>query len=132
VWYGSKYGVDWRLLSAQVAAESGYNPDAESPVGAKGLAQFMDPTWKDFEEFIGGSRDPFNPEHSIEAQAWYMDKLGQIFDTDYSLMLAAYNWGMGNVRRIKDKHEGEWYTHLPAETRNYIPRILNLHMETDR
>ena len=38
-------GKDWLRFKAQIRAESNFDPDVISPVGAKGLAQFMDATW---------------------------------------------------------------------------------------
>ena len=60
-------GVTAPLLAAQLDAESGWNPNAVSPVGAQGLAQFMPGTWTS--EGVDGDgdglRDPFNPAGAI-------------------------------------------------------------------
>ena len=113
-WYAEVSSVDWRLLKCQVEAESAFNPKAVSPVGAAGLAQFMRATWMDWSP--GGDR--FNPEDSIEAQAKYMRHLLDLFKEDVKLALAAYNWGMGHVRKNPDPDS--W----PSETRRYVEKIV--------
>lgn len=113
--YASEHGLDWVLLKEQVSAESAFNPKATSPVGAAGLAQFMERTWEDWG--AGGSR--LNPEESIRAQARYMRWLLDRFKGDVKLALAAYNWGPGNVGKHPDP--SAW----PAETRYYVEKILS-------
>lgn len=130
--YSTKWGVhDWRLLKAQALAESNLDPDAVSPVGAKGLAQFMPPTWQEWWDRVYGARGlprgpRTNPERSIELQAAYMRQLLDVFQS-VNKALAAYNWGWGRVRR----HLQEWggslaIGHLPEETRTYIQRVGRL------
>lgn len=129
-WYGDKYGFDWQILKAQAKAESRMDSTAVSPVGAKGLTQFMDSTWAEWQ--TGEKRtgdtiklDPFNPEWSVRAQSAYMAWLqrqtgGELYDA-----LIAYNWGLGNYKKWK---AGIKHT-LPDETKGYIRRIyttLNL------
>lgn len=79
------------LLFAQLLRESRFNPNAKSPVGAEGLAQFMPGTAKRF-----NLHDPSDPLDSIRAQADYMrklfDKFGK-FENVESLSLAGYNAG---------------------------------------
>ncbi len=119
-YYGEKSNVPWRLLKAQARAESNFNPKAISHVGAKGLAQFMDPTWEEW-----GEGDPFNPEQSIKAQARYMRWLLERFDGQESQIekaLASYNWGIGNVRKMT-----EWMpSELPRGVWLYVTKILRL------
>jgi soluble lytic murein transglycosylase-like protein len=92
--------ADWRLLKCQVRQESGFNPNAVSPVGAKGLMQFMDGTW-------GADHDsPFNPEASIRRGADYLGSLWQEFKAEQGLErwrfgLASYNAGLGNVLKAQ-------------------------------
>lgn len=122
-YYAGEYGVDWRLLKAQIQTESAFNPRAVSPAGAKGLTQFMDPTWGDFEDFKGRPMDVWNPEHAIEAQAWYMGVLFKLFMNDVHA-LTAYNWGMGNLRNALDKHGDDWREFAPREAVEYTEKIL--------
>lgn len=130
------------LLARQTFQESRFNPRAVSPAGAKGLAQFMPGTWKDFQKASGNhALDIFNPEHSVMAQRWYMEHLDQVIASkDPNLseeervpwVLAAYNWGPGNVSKLFNtlRKEGKdtanvsnWLSRLPKEPKNYIKTI---------
>lgn len=103
-------GVDPDLFLRLVQAESSFNPDARSPVGAIGLAQLMPGTAADL------GVDPTDPVQNLRGGARY---LRQQIDTfgDTNLALAAYNAGPGNVRK---------YGGVPPfrETENYIARIM--------
>lgn len=109
-----EYGLDRNLLNKVIEAESSWNPDAVSPVGAQGLMQLMPKT----AEWLG-VKDPFNPEENVRAGAKYLSSLIQRYNGDLVKALAAYNWGPGNV----DKWSGN-FEDLPHETRNYITKIL--------
>jgi membrane-bound lytic murein transglycosylase F len=104
-----KYSLpyDWRLLKAQCIQESGLNPNAKAYDGGMGLAQFMPKTFEEVASDLQwpfGS-NPFSPELSIEAQAYYMRKLLSSWTAErheidrYCLALASYNAGMGNMLR---------------------------------
>ncbi|MCT4627952.1 transglycosylase SLT domain-containing protein [Halodesulfovibrio sp.] len=68
--------LDWRWYKAQLYQESMLNPKAVSPVGAKGLAQFMPATWKEIATLRGyGYASPHSPKYAIDAGAYYMAKL---------------------------------------------------------
>lgn len=114
--------LDWRLLKAQAKAESNFNPDAVSPVGAKGLTQFMPGTWAEV-----GHGLPSNPEESIKAQVQYMKDQIRRFGSE-KLALAAYNCGPGRLRSLLAKY-GPTYEmiepKLPQETRDYVAKILD-------
>ena len=119
-YYGEDLRLDWKLLKRQMLAESAANPDATSPVGAKGLFQFMDATWAEWSPHAS----PFNPEASIKAGARYMANLLRSFGNDYRKALAAYNWGYGHVKDAVERLGGMWETALPAETASYLKRVL--------
>jgi soluble lytic murein transglycosylase-like protein len=105
--------VSAALLAAQLYAESGFNPFAVSPAGARGLAQFMPGTARSY-----GLRDPFDPGQSIDAQARLMRDLLRRF-ASVPLALAAYNAGPAAVARCGC---------IPPypETQAYVSRILGL------
>ncbi|MBN1528032.1 MAG: transglycosylase SLT domain-containing protein [Thermoleophilaceae bacterium] len=109
-----RWNVPMELLAAQLYAESGFNPFAESAAGARGIAQFMPGTAREY-----GLADPLDPVASIDAQAHLMSDLLSRFGGKVALALAAYNAGAGAVER----HGG-----IPpfAETRAYVARILGL------
>lgn len=94
-------GLDWRWLKAQVAAESNFNPNAVSPVGAKGLSQFMGPTFNDVVKRSGYVRDDiFSPRWNLAAQAWYDRRLYNTWKSKRTklsrtqLMMCSYNSGL--------------------------------------
>lgn len=106
----ARHNVEPALLRALCYVESRFNPNAVSPVGAKGLLQLMDPTAKDL-----GVSDPFNPEQNANAGAkylaWLLDRMGGHTDE----ALAAYNWGFKRV----EKRDKPW----PSSVRLYVERI---------
>ena len=119
------------LLAAQVEVESTWNPKAESPAGAQGLAQFMPDTWArwggDLDE--DGQASPFDPGDALRAQATYMCHLldtmlasglgGEDELAVIGLALAGYNAGPGAVLT----HGG-----VPPypETQTYVRTVLEL------
>jgi len=132
-YYGNKYAINWLLLKAQVQAESGFDPDAVSKVGAVGLAQFMQRTWDEWRDGTAGVQesppnsalDPRDPEDAIRAQAAYLAWLLRAFGGDVMAALAAYNWGIGRVREARAHWApDEWIWRAPRETRDYVKRIL--------
>src|SRR5579859_2109966 len=103
-------GLDPSIFVAQIQQESGFNPNALSPAGAAGIAQFMPAT------AAGVGVNPWDPYASLDAaaalDASYLAKYGG----DVRLMLAAYNAGPGAVDR---------YGGVPpfAETQRYVASI---------
>ena len=88
-------------LQDQVTAESSWNPDARSPVGAEGLAQIMPSTYDvDLAPYTEPSCETIprtNPRCSTEGQAIYMARLLRRYNGNIELATAAYNAGMGHV-----------------------------------
>lgn len=100
--------IPWYWLKAQCWQESRLKPDAVSPVGAKGVCQFMPPTWKDMQEKLGFQGDPFIPDLNIQAAASYMNQLRDVWDRRnrqttqvHSLAMASYNAGTGNILKAQ-------------------------------
>jgi membrane-bound lytic murein transglycosylase D len=110
-------------------AESSLNPAARSPVGAKGLFQFMPETAKAMGLSTFLPDDRTNPEKSARAAARYLRTLHRRFG-NWALALAAYNAGEGRVGRALAKSGATSYTaiadSLPAETRMYVPKVCAL------
>ncbi|WP_400193346.1 LysM peptidoglycan-binding domain-containing protein [Hymenobacter sp. B81] len=122
--YLAKYGLPQDLKYLAVV-ESALIPTAKSRVGATGLWQFMGPTAGDLrlrrDEWVDERMDP---EKSTEAACKHLRYLYGMFH-DWELVLAAYNWGGGNVQRVMrrtgKRNFWEMYPHMPKETRNYVP-----------
>jgi soluble lytic murein transglycosylase-like protein len=108
---GERHGVDPRLLASVAEIESGFNPNAISPVGAGGLMQFMPATATEM------GVDAFDPVSAVDGAARYLardlERFGRV-----ELALAAYNAGPGAVHA----HGG-----VPpyAETQRYVEKVLN-------
>ena len=94
----SRYGIDWRLVAAQMYQESRFDPNATSWVGAIGLMQVMPKTGADM-----GFAELAVPENGIEAGVKYLAWLRDKFEADLPVTdrmwfaLASYNAGSGHV-----------------------------------
>lgn len=109
-----KYDLPAGLLSSVAATESGGDPFAVSPKGAKGPFQFMDGTARD----LGlKGMDVYDPHKSADAAARYLRFLLDATGGDLEKTLASYNWGLGNVQK-------KGMDNLPSETRNYVPKVM--------
>lgn len=106
-----KHGVPTMVLSSLLKQESGFNPNAVSPVGAQGIAQFMPATAK------GMGVNPSDPESSIDGAATYIRHGLDRFGGKMDLALASYNAGGGAVQK---------YGGIPPykETQNYVKNIM--------
>ena len=106
------HGLDPALIDLVIRMESGYNPRAVSPKGARGVMQLLPSTASAY-----GVADIFNPRENIRGGVRYLRDLLGRFDSDVRLALAAYNAGPDAVER----HRG-----VPPypETRNYVSAIL--------
>ena len=109
--------------------ESALDPNATSRVGAAGLWQFMVGTGKglglEINSLVDERRDPYR---SSAMAAKYLKNLYQIYN-DWSLAIAAYNCGPGNVNKALHRNGGvgdfwDIYEYLPRETRGYVPAFI--------
>ena len=104
------------LLARLLQQESDFNPQAYNKSGASGIAQIV-PRWHP------EIQNPYDPNEAIPYAAKYLKKLYKSFG-HWDLVLAAYNWGWGNVRSLVKTHGSNGFEHLPRETENYVREIL--------
>lgn len=108
--------------------ESGLNVNATSPVGAKGMWQFMKATARQYGLDVNKKVDERKDMHkSTYAAVKYLKYLHNMFG-DWHLALAAYNCGEGNVQRCLKRSGGSSFddikSYLPRETQLYVPRFI--------
>ncbi len=110
-----EYGLDANLVAAVIDTESGFQPRALSPRGARGLMQLLPSTARRF-----GVQDIWDLEDNLRGGMAYLRWLLAWFRGDLEKVLAAYNAGEQSVVR---------YQGVPpyAETRGYVRRILRLY-----
>ena len=102
----------------QINAESGFNPNAYSPAGAVGIAQFLPST------AAGLGINPYDPVSALNGAAHYMARLAASFNGDYAKALAAYNAGSGAVNNAVAAAGTNWLSLMPYETQNYVRKIM--------
>jgi soluble lytic murein transglycosylase-like protein len=107
------FGLPLALLRAVCHSESGFNPNAVSPVGAEGLMQLMPATSARM-----GVIDPFDPRDNIMGGARFLKILSDHYGGDLVLMISAYHAGEGAVARAGG---------IPpyASTREYLVMVLS-------
>lgn len=121
----SRHGVDYALLQALVAAESGFDASAVSPKGAIGLMQVMPDTAVRFGVRADARKTVAqklaDPAVNVSAGTRYLRYLIDLFPGRLDLALAAYNAGEGAV-------QGAGHRIPPyRETRNYVGTVLGLY-----
>ncbi len=107
-----KHEVDPFLVSAIMAVESDYDPNAVSDKGAMGLMQLMPGTADEL-----GVKNPFDMNQNIEGGTKYIKMMLERFSGDIKLALAAYNAGPGAVDRSGGIPDN-------GETKNYVVKVL--------
>jgi soluble lytic murein transglycosylase-like protein len=109
-----QHGVDESIVRAIIHAESAYNPNALSRVGAQGLMQLMPATARRF-----GVSNAFDASQNIQGGVQYLAWLLKRFNNNLTLAAAGYNAGEGAV----DKYKG-----VPpySETQRYVVRVGQL------
>lgn len=116
--HAEKLGLDSNLVKAVAKAESGFNPNAISKAGAKGIMQLMPSTAKAL-----GVRSILDPSDNIAGGTKYLKSLMDKYHS-VPLAVAAYNAGPGAVDRFGG---------VPPykETQTYVQRVLNYQQQFD-
>jgi Transglycosylase SLT domain len=120
-----RHSIDYELLQALIATESGFDARAVSPKGALGLMQLMPATAQRYgvQADKRGSLEKklFDPHINIATGSRYLRDLIEMFPGDLELALAAYNAGEGAVQRAGNR--------IPnyRETQNYVKTVLQLY-----
>lgn len=121
----SQHGLEFELLQAVIATESGFDPGAVSPKGAVGLMQVIPETAERFGVRATGrqsvSERLTDPRTNIQTGARYLAWLINYFNGDVRLAVAAYNAGEGAVLKA-----GRRIPNYP-ETINYVRKVTDLH-----
>jgi|GEM_PF-3655645 len=120
------------LITAIIASESGFEPYAKSPVGALGLMQLMPDTarhvmQKADELGIKSTSRLFDIELNILLGIAYLQELNEKYDGNLAEVIAAYNWGPGNVDRAS---RGE--IHVPHSVVDYVKKVSQLSLSLKR
>ena len=117
--------IDYELLQALIATESGFDAGAVSPKGAVGLMQVMPATAGRYgvtaDRKTSVARKLSDPRTNITAGSRYLRYLLDLFPDRLDLALAAYNAGEGAVQRAGNRVPNY------RETRNYVKTVMQLY-----
>ena len=113
-------GIPPDYFVRQINTESGFNPNAVSPAGAVGIAQFLPGT------AAGLGINPWNPVQALRGAAQLMASYSKTYGGDYAKALAAYNGGSGTVQSAVNNCGASWLNCLPYQTRHYIYVIMGI------
>lgn len=131
--YAKMYDVPDEIVFSVIKAESNYDENAQSPKGAVGLMQIMEPTGKwaaeklEREEF--SKELLYDPVINIEIGCFYLSYLLDLYGGDIKNALAAYNAGPSNVDKWladeKCSKNGKNLDHIPfSETEQYVKKVM--------
>ena len=122
----SDHNIDFELLQALIAAESGFNTTAVSPKGAIGLMQIMPATARrygvDGDRKMAIERKLVDPKINIKTGTRYLRDLINMFPGQLELAIAAYNAGEGAVQRAGNQ--------IPnyKETQAYVKTVMQIYL----
>ncbi len=120
-----QYDLDWQLLAYLAYRESSLEAQAIGEANETGLMQILPSTWDEWAPKVGVT-DPLDPRSNVLVAAAYLAYLREYctskgYPEDY-WVLAAYNWGPDNLRRVFE-NKGGW-ARVPEKTRRYVVDIL--------
>ena len=140
------FGVtfDWQWFKSQAIAESNLNPEAQSPVGAKGIMQIMPRTWGEIKTKLPFLGSITNAKWNIAAGVYYNKRMWNIWTSPrpvkdrIAFMLGSYNAGAGNILKAQRAAGGTNFwcelikfadrvaTWKSKETIGYVAKIFRL------
>lgn len=116
-----------KLTECVIQQESAGNPKAVSGAGAVGLMQLMPETAHDIAKAMNiADYDLKDPETNRKMGEFYLNLLLDMFE-NVELALAAYNCGMGRVKKLIKLHGNSWESikfYAPKETQDYVTKIM--------
>ncbi len=131
--YAKRYGIDYRLIVAQIIQESGFRMHARSRVGARGLMQIMPGTARELSRELDIEYILLRPRENITAGIYHFYKQTQYFpdaapEDRLKLALASYNAGAG---RVFDAQDIARYFKQPANRWETVKPYLAMLKEAD-
>lgn len=111
-----------KLDQITMMAESGGDPNAVSPKGARGLMQVMPGTARD--PGFGIRPSDGSQADDVRVGREYRRAMQRRYGGDLGKMWAAYNWGPGNLDSAISRYGDDWLRAAPDETRNYVQNNL--------
>ncbi len=130
--YAREYNIEKSLVFAVIKCESGFDKNAQSGAGAKGLMQLTEETFRDVSKILNdGQQDRYtelwsDADTNIKYGTRYLRYLFDMFNEDKTAVLAAYNAGLGNVKRWMGEDEKLQLSEIEfKETREYVEKVLD-------
>ncbi|MEH2778670.1 transglycosylase SLT domain-containing protein, partial [Klebsiella pneumoniae] len=118
----AKYNVDSGFLTRLLEVESGFNPNAQSKTGPRGIAQFTKATGAKYG--LVKDSDFYDPDKSINAAAAHVSDLLKTNNQDYVRTALAYNQGEGTAGRPQlQAYDSGDFTMISSEGQNYIKKF---------
>lgn len=118
--------IDPLLVAAIIKAESTFYAGAVSHRGAHGLMQIQSNTAQYVSDMLDepwqGERFLHDPEYNLRLGIGYLKYLSRKFDGNLDRVLAAYNWGPSNVKKV-----GGSIANMPSDTRKYVSSVTSNH-----
>ena len=130
--YSKQYNLDPLFVLSVIKTESKFDVNAQSHKNAVGLMQITVETGKWAADEMGYStfskEDLYDVQYNIRMGCWYLRWLGDMFNNDRDLMVAAYNAGPTNVQNWLNNKEyssnGRELEYIPfGETKKYVDKI---------
>ncbi len=131
--YSAQYDVEEELIYAVIKTESGFDPNAVSEVGARGLMQMTEETFDWVHTKIQDDatfEDLYNPEVSIHYGTYLLNYLLEEFSEDQDTAMSAYHAGIASVKSWlaidSNSSDGRTLDNIPkADTAHYVHKINN-------